>query len=390
MTASTIKKIDNLRLLIVPLIVIAKIVRHTIMYERLVLTGRGWDYIPFINEGNHHFRLNVFDFESASGSIVSVAEHNAKVLAECFNIYGLTTTYYGWEIFITIVFNFLLYKVIVIYYKSHPFVTQKETFFIYLNIVVLNIFCFCMAKEYFQMIFWFVAMWALKGTMSKRMGIVKVAIALALTVLFTRKYYGLVFIYFLLVDFFVDYVFGRTNALRKSKIKLVFKVVLVLAIMAGMYYIISTVVQFEAEDTYQELERANSTDRGGNASSTIYPIFDRGGGTWVMTAEYFIKIFRLMFPVELLARFKPTYLVFIVYQGMLFYFLLVALRRRRINPVERNLATDLYIAIWLTSAAFEPDFGSWIRHQSVALPAMLYMLGGDVIPQKPKRLRRLR
>lgn len=384
----TKNNIIYLRVLLIPIIIVAKLVRHTIMYDRLVALGIGWDFIPSINQGDHHFLLSIYSFDQVT-TTGSVARNNTIAFSESINIFGITT-YYGWEVFISIIFNLLLYKVIVSYYKTHPYVTKTENLFIYLNIIILNIFCFCMAKEYFQMIFWFVAMWALKGTMSKRMGIVKVAIALALTVLFTRKYYGLVFIYFLLVDFFVDYVFGKTNALRKSKIKLVFKVVLVLAIMAGMYYIISTVVQIEAEDTYQELERVNSTDRGGNASSTIYPIFDRGGGTWVMTAEYFIKIFRLMFPVELLARFKPTYFIFIVYQGMLFYFLLVALRRRRINPVERNLATDLYIAIWLTSAAFEPDFGSWIRHQSVALPAMLYMLGGDVVPQKPKRLRRLR
>ena len=386
MTTNTIRKIDNLRMLLLPLIIIAKIVRHTVMYQRLVLTARGWDYIPFINEGNHHFSLNVIAPDALTSNFGSVAENNAKVLAECFNIYGFTTTYYGWEIFITIVFNFLLYKVIVQYYKSQPYITKMETLFIYLNIIVLNIFCFCLSKEYFQMLFWFAMIWAIKGTMSKRKGIIKVAIVLALTVLLTRKYYGLLFIYFLLVDFFVDRVITKVNSKRRSKIKMLFNIVLVMVIMAGMYYLISSVVEMEAEDTYNELERVNSINRGGDASSTIYPIFDRGGGKMIMTAEYFIKIFRLMFPVELLVRFKATYLIFIVYQGMLFYFLLVALRNRKINPLERNLATDLYIAIWLTSAAFEPDFGSWIRHQSVSLPVMLYMLGGNVVPKKVKKL----
>ena len=128
MTTNTIRKIDNLRMLLLPLIIIAKIVRHTVMYQRLVLTARGWDYIPFINEGNHHFSLNVIAPDALTSNFGSVAENNAKVLAECFNIYGFTTTYYGWEIFITIVFNFLLYKVIVQYYKSHPYITKMETY----------------------------------------------------------------------------------------------------------------------------------------------------------------------------------------------------------------------------------------------------------------------
>lgn len=342
------------------------------MYERLVLTGRGWGYIPDINRGGNHFRLSLMAIDAA-GNHGAVAQNNATALAESVNIFNITT-YYGWEIFITIVFNLILYWVIVSFYKKHPIVNQGERLFIYLNIIVLNIFCFCMAKEFFQMIFWFITMWAIKGAVSQRKGVIKVALALFVTVLFTRKYYALVFIYFLLVRFFIEFFFRKIDFKRKSgKYKLFFSVILLMVIMAGMYYVMSDYLSAEAEETYAELERVNMTQRI-EADSVIMPIFNRGG-TFIMTVEYFLKIFRLMFPVELLFRFKLTYLITIIYQGMLFYVILKALRNRKGNKLEKNLAVDLYIAFWLTSAAFEPDFGSWIRHQSVVLPVMLYMLG---------------
>ena len=42
--------------------------------------------------------------------------------------------------------------------------------------------------------------------------------------------------------------------------------------------------------------------------------------------------------------------------------------------LSRTSALYLYLAFLLCSAAFEPDFGSWIRHQGVALPIILLIL----------------
>ncbi len=365
--------IRRLATLFVPLVLISKLVRHTIMYERLVALGIGWKYINSINTGGNHFGTTLFSF-SSYGNHGSVARSNVLALCELFNTF--INDYYSWEIAITVVFNVFLYITIKNFYLAHPYVSKTENCFIYLNIVVLNIFCFCLAKEFFQMIFWFITMYAIKDVTDNKKGIIRVGLALGLTVLFTRKYYGLVFVYFFIVNFFVNKIFMVNGNKKITKSRITFGVVMLLCIMAIMYYIMSYVMMLEAEDIYEELERVNTTYRGGGASSAIVPIFE-GGGVSMLTLEYFVKILRLMFPLELLFRFKSTYVIFIIFQGMLFYVLFNNLKFRKYNTVEMALATDLYIAFWLTSAAFEPDFGSWIRHQSVVLPVMLYMLGGN-------------
>ena len=49
-------------------------------------------------------------------------------------------------------------------------------------------------------------------------------------------------------------------------------------------------------------------------------------------------------------------------------------KREEDRRQTRTAALYLYLAFLLCSAAFEPDFGSWIRHQGVALPIILLIL----------------
>ena len=141
----------------------------------------------------------------------------------------------------------------------------------------------------------------------------------------------------------------------------------------------------------------------------------------MLTLDYFVKIFRLAFPIELLIKAKPTYIITIAYQSLLLLFLYNAFKNRNKNSIEdmeednvdevnsfiedadyeeneenenederdsknvaaletrdridtRTIALYTYLAFLLCSAMFEPDFGSWLRHQSVAFPIIIYIL----------------
>ena len=52
----------------------------------------------------------------------------------------------------------------------------------------------------------------------------------------------------------------------------------------------------------------------------------------------------------------------------------IRLLKEEDRRLSRTSALYLYLAFLLCSAAFEPDFGSWIRHQGVALPIILLIL----------------
>jgi hypothetical protein len=42
---------------------------------------------------------------------------------------------------------------------------------------------------------------------------------------------------------------------------------------------------------------------------------------------------------------------------------------------DEKTALNLFLAFVLMGAVFEPDFGSWIRHESVTIPLFLIVFG---------------
>ena len=135
-------------------------------------------------------------------------------------------------------------------------------------------------------------------------------------------------------------------------------------------------------EIYEELIRVNN--RSGMGTSEITPVFNANGGP-LFTAEYLLKMLRLLFPIELLLIGKITYLFLIVNQFLLVLFIIQAFKgmgqkRKKFGEIQmrhasiRELALFTYIAFLLCSAAFEPDFGSWVRHQGVTFPIMLLIL----------------
>ena len=127
------------------------------------------------------------------------------------------------------------------------------------------------------------------------------------------------------------------------------------------------------EDTYNEMVAANSRDAT-TAASEITPLFPNSNPA-LLAVDYFIKIFRLMIPIELLFKLKITYLFLLVYQGFLLQFLIRTFKFRDKKRIPtRTIAMYLYIAFLLCSATFEPDFGSWVRHQGVAFPVILLLI----------------
>lgn len=81
-----------------------------------------------------------------------------------------------------------------------------------------------------------------------------------------------------------------------------------------------------------------------------------------------------MFPVELLLKGKVTYLFIVVYHFMLFKYLLKNFFRFNDLDHIQKCALFLYVAFWMCSASFEPDFGSWIRHEGVSFPIIILLL----------------
>lgn len=356
----------------IPLIIISKIVRWTILKPQLVDTSIGWYMVK-----------NIYQDKTSSFSINGNATENSIILFDFINIFNIRS-YIGWEIFFTIILNIPVFFMIKEYYRTHPLTKWRENLFIYMNVAILNIFCFNMAKEPYQMLFFILMYYCimLRNTTYMKKCFLIIGVLLLCTFL-ARRYYALVIMFFVFLVFTVGYLFKKNARKKLTNKQLTVYITLMLLAICGLHYLFMAFMGGKDPETYLELIRVNNRV-GSLASSEITPIFNANGGP-LFTAEYFIKIFRLLFPVELLLKGKITYIFLIVNQLLLVTFMIRAFkgmggkgnstRLTQTSSVStRNIALFTYIAFLLCSAAFEPDFGSWVRHQGVTFPIILLIL----------------
>lgn len=347
-----------LAILYIPIVILSKLIRWTIMKPQLVDSGIGWWFVKEIN----------------SGSLVPFAfnQNNTLQFYDFVNLCGIDN-YVEWEWFVTIALNIVVFLVTCSFYRDNRAATFSDSVFIYLNIAILNIFCFCMAKEPAQMICFLLMSFAIIYPPNISAKKIALCLALLFTTFYLRKYYALVLIYFFVVEFTINNWIIKIDATTtKGKRNLMFSILGLLAFFACCQYILLSVMSVIDTETYLEMIRVNNRE-GASAVSEIAPIFGSENRA-LFTVDYFIKILRLMFPIELLLKGKVTYIFIVVYHFMLFTYLIKCFTRFKWLVDSQKMALYLYLAFWMCSASFEPDFGSWIRHEGVAFPVIILLL----------------
>ena len=146
---NTAKNLRNFYYWFIPIIIAAKIVRWTVMYYKLVVMSIGNGMAMRMYFGMYSFRMSVL---SQTSNISSVAESNAGALFRAINFFNCIFID-EWEIYISIIYNIIALLIVRDFYKRTPQAGIKENIFVYLGVAILNIFCFCLSKEPYQMLF---------------------------------------------------------------------------------------------------------------------------------------------------------------------------------------------------------------------------------------------
>ncbi len=107
--------------------------------------------------------------------------------------------------------------------------------------------------------------------------------------------------------------------------------------------------------------------QGEGAASAIRNPIKVNGNLGIFMLDYAINSVRMMFPIELLLK-SPGYAPFFIYQVFILMYVFKTLKN--INKLDKKVlvALSCFIAYFLGSAVFEPDFGSWIRHEATTFP----------------------
>lgn len=336
---------------IILLIALGKVIRYSFMKTILVDAGIGHGWVNVITSS---FDIDFTNFNNMNAS------DNSMLIYKLINVFNLKT-YEGFELVITILYSLIIY---VLLCRTKRIISIEKFIFLSFSVIVLSIFDFTLAKEPIQMIY-FIVMYLiiLNNNISDKAKNSLIAIMFLIISITFRNYY------ILAVGFYIVAQLAFKIILNKVRLHTIFKVLIFLFIMGFSYYILLVLASNIMPDVFNELIRVRT--RSGSANTEIVNIF--GGSNLIIFAfNYILIVIRLMFPIELIFA-GVKYFPFIVYQFIITALTIKSIKNISTNLFYKNIALYLYIGFLFCSATFEPDFGSWIRHEGVLFPIFLIM-----------------
>lgn len=263
-----------------------------------------------------------------------------------------------WSIFLSIIFTTIIF-LIIIQKKEY---NLKQYIFIYSSIALLNIYVFNLSKDIIQFTFFLIIyLIILNKKISNYNKLILTSIVLLYEALNFRVYYAIMIM--IMWTIYIIYIkFIKDKKLKKSTI---LKILLLSIIL---FFIEVFIVQLLSTDNYNSIMNARSSVNVGRDSSTdavtiIKDLLGENSNYLIFIGNYLINTIRIMFPIELLFK-GIKYIPFIIYQLFITYSLFKTSKKINYNNILTIITIISFIMI---SIIFEPDFGSFIRHESALI-----------------------
>lgn len=286
---------------------------------------------------------------------------------KAINIFGFTTlSQWSWflGLFLTLIVFFMVLRL--------PEPDMVQTIFLLACIGLLNIYVFNIGKDVIQLLF-FMAVYLvlLIPIESSVMKIVFSAVILYFESKVFRSYY--VLIAALVLAIYCILVVFRRNHKIPPTIKIVITVVTMYLLVCAMMVVASVAMPGEYHQImgirdYSLNGREDDVDSVtiiknwvGGDNSTNLPLF---------LLNYLINAVRMMIPFELAVK-GVQYLPFFFFQVAVTVYLVHLFGK--LDEIEDNtqfLAISIFLGYVLASVLFEPDFGSWARHEAATFPVL--------------------
>lgn len=284
-----------------------------------------------------------------------------------------------WSIFFAVIFNFII---VYILYKSKKNYKLSQYFFIYASTILLNIYVFNLSKDIIQFcVFLLIYLILINPKMNNQNKLISILTILVLEAFMYRIYYGIM-AFVLLTIYIIYLVFIRNRNLNKNNIiKIIF---LCLFFFFMEVFFISLI----SKENYNTIILARS-------NINMYREFDTNAATIIneplgindtfskFIGNYSLNFLRIAFPIELFFK-GIIYIPFVFYQLYIIYVFIKTLKK--IND-KNILLVATFLSYFMISVIFEPDFGSFIRHES-AMALILIALSNESISKKLKEKRK--
>lgn len=249
--------------------------------------------------------------------------------------------------------------------------------FIIASCALLNIYVFNLSKDIVQFIYFFLIYLILKSKMKNKNKLILCCVILMHEALNFRIYYAIMAMIMVTIYFIYIFLIKNKELNKKSFIKII--LIFIFAFFVEVFF-----VQLISADNYDAILRARYSvniwrQNSADAVTIINDPFGRNTSFFLFICNYLVNFVRLNFPIELLFK-SLKYTPFLIYQMYIFY--LIVRGVRNINS-ENILLADAIISFIIISTIFEPDFGSFIRHEAALV---LLFIEFTFLPGKEKNI----
>ena len=277
------------------------------------------------------------------------------------NIFHCTTMLH-WSILLGIIFNILL----VILFINNKGLDIKQTIFALMCDGILNIYIFNVGKEAIQLLIFILLFLVINLKINNKLKIIGCFAILYWESTFYRNYY-IIFAFF-----FLCIMMGIWFLRKKNKRVTVIKGIIILLLLYTIVFAFLMIAKGVMPEDYNAVMTCKEGSTQLGANSVIDDKIVHNGNLSLFMANYIINSIRMAVPIELL-RGGIFYLPFLAFEIFLIYYIVKAISRLYTMDFKQVLALSIFIAYFMGSVLFEPDFGSFVRHEAATFP-VLYIL----------------
>lgn len=342
---SFVENRETILLLIVPIAIVAKLIEHLLLPDK------------YFYDSN---RMLGMTLENRS---MEVWGGNYEITADVFkriNIFDFTTLL-QWSIFIGIIFNIIL----VVAFVKIKAMNMMQSIFALMCVGLCNIYVFNLGKDVIQFtlfVMCFTIIWINK--LPSWLKVMGCALVFYWESTFFRNYY-------IIMAAFTVGVYLIIQVLRRMKAKINAKTIIVtVSSLYFLMYVFLNIARIMMPNEYNDILTCKEGTEVMTASTMIYDQIEFGNNINLYMLNYIVNSIRMLFPVELLMG-GIFYIPFLAFQVMLLCFMYKNIKN--IHQIGNNnvIALSVFIAFFMGSVLFEPDFGSFARHEAAAFPIII-------------------
>lgn len=335
-----------------PMSVILKIVQFKFLPQKFFFDGI--HILNLMNKDELHFtEAHAYD--------------NSALLFKTLNIFGCSSQL-EWSVLITSTVSiYMLFLILTIDINS-LFDYTKVLFVL----GITNIYVFNISKDIIQFVFFFfVALIVNKDNRNFKLSIILIFIVFYLESYLFRSYYILTACFVLILSMILDITLNHKISTKR-------KIALIIISMFVFLLVFLKLCEYIKPDDYKELmeirNRLTLNRVGGENSKTlIVNLIDDKGNVFVYSINYIINAVRMMIPIELLTK-GFYYYPFVAFQFISTFSLFRCIIRYNILNSSNKLALIVMISYYMVAFLFEPDFGSFVRHEAATIPLFIQLL----------------